>query len=182
MENNRHINPYVSRNQKAAIAYRNAYFQEGRQELDAIIQHITEAEQVGWDKFADQFERLLFYLAEARYYGRWSIGWDVTKAKGLYDIREISIVDHIETFYSHVRSIRRLIRHEMAVMESRETLQKGGEALSAYGDQLIATDEDSVLAVLKTLQDRVRLFTKVFHDINHHSDVVSEIRVKAVPY
>ncbi|OQY30284.1 MAG: hypothetical protein B6244_00030 [Candidatus Cloacimonetes bacterium 4572_55] len=171
----RKISSYILRNQQVAIAYRNGYFQKACEELDTAIEAFSEHEEkINWEQFAEKIENLLFYLEEARFYGRWSVGWDVASAYGHIDIREISAADHIEMFYSHVRSIRRLIRHENAVIQFHKNLGTEDTALKTYANKVIADDESNVLTLLKSLGSRVQLFGEAFSQIHNKIEKIDE--------
>ncbi len=173
----RKISAYIIRNCGATTIYRNAYFQKSCDELNTVIDVLAHKKST-WGSFSKKIEKLLFYLRQARYYGRWSVGWDVARADGYYDIHEISIVDHIETFYSHVRSIHRLLRHENAVIRSHDSLHQAGKAMEDYANQLIESDESNMFILLKDLHDRVTSFVHVFSKLDCPPELLIEIEFK----
>lgn len=173
----RHVSHYILRNADAARKYRDRYFRQALIELNEVINLFGKyrRQNASWAELSAAVERLVDDLQEARYFGRWSIGWDITHPPKSVPLREIGIVDHIETAYSNVRSIYRMLRHEEAVKKVELALKQDGEKeLAEHADHIAGDDENHIHGLLKSMQDRIQYFFEIYPELKKIIDAQKE--------
>lgn len=152
--------PPILRNKSVFRNLRDKSFSEAELLLDDIVSNLER--YINADPLMDKISRCLEIvvdlLEDARYYARLSVGGDNVNPPRCVSDEERVYVDLIEMTYSYARSIRRIIRHESAILNQIAMRNNITPHIVDYLLEIRKEDDDLIAKNLQNLHKRLKLY------------------------
>jgi len=150
------------KNRDVAIEDRKFFLKRAYESLTIITQSYTI--WLGQADFLEVLERnvkqMVEFLYNSRHFTYISVGGDLENMSNELPLTERLFLDHIDTIYLKAQFILRFISHQKVLRHFKTLVDSGDMKLQRYLDQIIETDNNTILRDLNLIQMRIDAFRR----------------------
>jgi len=149
-------------NREISLKDRRFFLEKSIKTLNLIVNSYSEwiTKEDFLIKLEKYYSRFLNDLYKARHFTYISVGGDLEHIADHIELSEKLFVNLIETIYSMARYLERFISHQNVLRKFRSSIAIHNYKHQRYLEQIIETDNNSILRELNTILMRMNMFQK----------------------